>query len=63
MPAAAFYSPDFREFVFPYDAVKQSASPDAMLLEFPQLIYETTANPGKWDRAGLERERDPRGDP
>ena len=61
-PAAAFYSPDFREFVLPYDAVRQSTSPDAMLLEFLQSTYEAAANLGKWDRAALEREHEPRGD-
>lgn len=59
-PAAAFYSSDFREFVLPYDAVRQSASPDATLLEFLQTTYEAAANLAKWDRAALERDRDPR---
>src|SRR5689334_20000726 len=39
-PAAAFYSPDLREFVLPYDAVRQSELPDRTLLEFLQATYE-----------------------
>ena len=54
-PAAAFYSTDLREFVLPYDAVRQSANPDATLLDFLQTTYEAAANLGKWDRAALER--------
>jgi uncharacterized protein DUF5996 len=59
-PDAAFYSSDFREFVLPYDVVRQSQSPDSSLLDFLQTTYEAAANLGKWDRAALERIRDPR---
>jgi hypothetical protein len=55
-PAAAFYSSDLREFVLPYDAVRESPTPDEMLLEFLQSTYEAAANLAKWDRAGLERQ-------
>jgi hypothetical protein len=58
-PAAAFYSPDLREFILAYDVVRQSPSPDATLLEFLQTTYEAAANLGKWDRAALEREHSP----
>jgi hypothetical protein len=54
-PAAAFYSADFREFVLPYDAVRESPDPDATLLEFLQSTYEAAADRAKWDRAALER--------
>ena len=54
-PAGAGYSPDLKEFVFPYDEVRQSASPDAALLEFMQSSYEAAADFGLWDRAELER--------
>jgi hypothetical protein len=59
-PGAAFYSPEFREFILPYDVVRQSKSPDATLLDFLQTTYETAANLAKWDRASLERGRDPK---
>jgi hypothetical protein len=54
-PADAFYSPEFREFILPYDVVRSSAAPDATLLDFLQTTYEAAANLGNWDRAALER--------
>ena len=54
-PDAAFYSADLREFILPYDRVRQSADPDATLLDFLQTTYEAAANLAKWDRAALER--------
>jgi hypothetical protein len=56
-PAAAFYSADLREFILPYDAVRQSASPDGTLLDFLQSTYEAAADLAGWDRAALERTR------
>jgi hypothetical protein len=55
-PAAAFYSKDLGEFILPYDAVRQSESPDQMLLEFLQTTYEAAANLAQWDRKSLERD-------
>ena len=54
-PEAAFYSTDLREFLLPYDAVRESASPDGILLEFLQTTYEAAADLAKWDRKALER--------
>ena len=54
-PGAASYNPDFREFLLPYDSVRQSPSPDDTLLEFLQSTYEAAAETGKWDRSELER--------
>lgn len=54
-PAAAFYSEALREFILPYDAVRQSESPDDTLLEFLQTTYDAAANLARWDRASLER--------
>jgi hypothetical protein len=54
-PAAAFYSSDLREFILAYDAVRQSADPDATLLDFLQTTYEAAANLAAWDRPALER--------
>jgi hypothetical protein len=53
-PAAAFYSRDLREFVLPYDAVRNSSAPDNTLLDFLQSTYEAAANFGNWDRQALE---------
>jgi len=54
-PAAASYSSAFGEFLLPYEAVRQAANPDDLLLEFLQSTYEAAANLGHWDRAALER--------
>jgi hypothetical protein len=53
-PREAFYSMDLREFILPYDAVRESDSPDFKLLEFLQSTYEVAADLGSWDRASLE---------
>jgi len=55
-PSAAFYSTDFREFLLPYDAVRQVEFPDAVLLEFLQSAYEAAASLAGWDRQALERQ-------
>jgi Family of unknown function (DUF5996) len=54
-PSAAFYSTDLREFILPYDAVREAASPDDTLLDFLQTTYEAAANLANWDRNSLER--------
>jgi hypothetical protein len=59
-PAGAFYSRELREFVLPYDDVRAAGSPDAVLTEFLQSTYEAAADLARWDRAALERARDPR---
>ena len=56
-PGAAFYSKDLREFILPYDAVREAASPDDTLLAFLQTTYEAAANLANWDRNFLERRR------
>ena len=59
-PAEAVYRTDLREFILPYDVVRQSDSPDETLLAFAQSTYDAAADLGGWDRRSLERERDPR---
>ena len=54
-PSGAGYNPELREFIFPYDEVRQSASPDEALLDFLQSSYEAAADFGEWDRSELER--------
>jgi hypothetical protein len=53
-PKAAFYSQQLREFILPYDAVREAPDPDDALLGFLQSTYEATAKLGQWDRAALE---------
>ena len=59
-PAEAFYSGDLREFILPYDVVRQSSSPDETLLDFLQTTYEAAADLATWDRRALEREHHPK---
>ncbi len=59
-PDGAFYSDDLREFILPYDRVRESESPDEILLEFLQTTYEAAANLAQWDRAAVERSEDPK---
>ena len=54
-PSAAFYSTDLREFILPYDVVREAESPDETLLDFLQTTYEAAANLANWDRNFLER--------
>ena len=59
-PEAAFYSNDLREFILPYDVVREAALPDEVLIDFLQSTYAAAANLGKWDRPILERDEHPR---
>lgn len=54
-PEGARYHPEMGEFVLPYEQVRTSPEPDALLLEFLQSTYEAAANAANWDRASLER--------
>jgi hypothetical protein len=56
--APAHYSKELGEFILPYEAVRQSESPDQTLLEFLQATYEGAANLAGWDRKSLERSYD-----
>jgi hypothetical protein len=58
-PAEAYYHPEMREFILPYEAVRQARDPDQVLLAFLQSTYEAAAVPGGWDRAALERRPTP----
>ncbi len=55
LPGEAYYHKEFGEFILPYEAIRNVASPDEKLLSFFQSTYEAAANPGKWDRSELER--------
>jgi hypothetical protein len=53
-PAQARFDTTLGEFVLPYEDMRQSADPDATLLQFLQSTYEAAANSAHWDRAALE---------
>jgi hypothetical protein len=54
-PRGAHYHTGVREWILPYDVVRESADPDASLLEFLESTYAAAAGLGGWDRAALER--------
>jgi hypothetical protein len=55
LPDGAFYHPELKEFILPYEAVRQAASPEAAIRAFVESTYEHGATLGGWDRAALER--------
>ena len=50
----ARYEETLREFVLPYDTVRQSANAESLLLDFLSTTYAAAADAGHWDRAALE---------
>lgn len=54
-PPAASYDQTLSEFLLPYDAVRNSASPARELTAFLASTYEAGATLGSWDRTTLER--------
>ena len=51
----ARYDDSFHEFFLPYEAVRASSDPDAMLTAFLESTYEAAANLADWPREALER--------
>ena len=54
-PDGAYYHPELREFILPYEVVRNSASPGAALTAFIDSTYDHAATLAGWDRAALER--------
>lgn len=52
-PAGAIFNPQLKEFVLPYEAVRQAASPDRALLDFARSTYDAASTLGNWDTAAL----------
>ena len=48
----AYYHSDLREFILPYDKVREAPSPDALVLDFLERTYEAAATLGRWDEVG-----------
>ncbi len=53
-PATARYDATLREFILPYDDVRQSDDPPKTLTEFLESTYIAAADLGRWDRHALE---------
>ncbi|GAA2738462.1 DUF5996 family protein [Actinocorallia aurantiaca] len=54
-PPEAHYDEPLGEFVLPYETVRKSPDPDAVLLSFLQSTYEAAATRADWNRPALER--------
>ncbi len=54
-PSIASYHSSLREFLLPYDAVRQLPDPAGAVANFLQTTYRAAADLGRWDRANLER--------
>ena len=54
-PAEASYDVTLGEFILPYDAARNSASPQAAIHAFVDSTYEQAATLAHWDRSALER--------
>jgi hypothetical protein len=55
LPAAAFYHPQLREFLFRYEDMRAEDNPEKALLDFCGSTYEAGAHLAGWDREALER--------
>lgn len=55
LPSEASYDGVLGEFLLPYEIVRTSPDPDAMVLNFLETTYLAAADLGGWDRAALER--------
>jgi hypothetical protein len=63
-PDAAFYHSTLNEYLLPYEAVRAAQSPDGAISAFVASTHDAAATLGSWDRAALERPREPvHGDP
>jgi hypothetical protein len=52
-PSFASYNAQLKEFVLPYEKMRQSDSPDRALLDFARSTYDAASTLGRWDRAAL----------
>jgi Family of unknown function (DUF5996) len=59
LPAEAFYSPEFSEFILPYAQVRSQSEPANALASFFQSTYDAGASLAHWDRSNLERSTSP----
>jgi hypothetical protein len=52
-PSFAGYNAQLKEFVLPYEQMRQTESPDATLRDFARSTYDAASTLGNWDRAAL----------
>jgi hypothetical protein len=54
VPPGAYYEAKLGEFILPYDTVRSSDDPDALVLDFLSSTYTAAAEAGAWNRSQLE---------
>jgi hypothetical protein len=54
VPVGAAFDTTLGEFILPYDRLRETAEPDALLLDFLAATYAAAADTGQWNRAALE---------
>jgi hypothetical protein len=52
-PAAAFYHPEVREWILPYDAIRNASDPSGSIMAFLESTYKAAATLGRWDIEAL----------
>jgi len=52
-PSFAKYNRHLKEFVLPYEQMRQAESPDTALMEFARSTYDAASTLANWDRAAL----------
>lgn len=57
LPSTAYYHQTLREFILPYEAVRQTEDPEQTVLSFLRSTYSAAADLAHWDRAALEVSR------
>lgn len=55
-PLKAFYNEQLGEFILPYEDVRVSSDPRAVVIDFLESTYDAGATLGNWDRTALERQ-------
>lgn len=53
-PEEAFWHPELKEFILPYEKVRWADDPHRMVQRFLQSSYENAAELARWDRGHLE---------
>ena len=56
-PGAAYYHKELREFILPYEDVRNAEDPAQTLLDFLNSTYSAAADLAKWERTNLEKNR------
>ena len=58
-PDAAYFHQELGEFILPYESVRNAKSREEAIRSFVESTYVQGADLAKWNRAALERRRDP----